>query len=146
MKKTLLIVAITLFSFSVNAQNDTKTTKIKQLLELTGSGNLGIQMMDQMIKTFKNSYSSVNDKFWDDFKNEINANDIENMILPIYDKYYTENDIDQLITFYNSPIGKKMIQTMPSVMQETMAAGQNWGREIGEKVLAKLKEKGYTDN
>lgn len=143
MKKSLLILGITILSFSANAQS--KNEKIKQLLELTGSGKLGIQMMDQMIGSFKNSYSAVNQEFWEDFKKEINPGDIENMILPIYDKYYTETDIDQLIAFYNSPIGKKMIATMPQVMQESVSAGQNWGRKIGEKVLARLKEKGYLE-
>lgn len=145
MKKSLLILSFCILTFSANAQNSTKTEKIKQLLELTGSGKLGIQMMNQMMSSFKNSYSKVNEQFWEDFKSEINANDIENMILPIYDKYYTESDIDQLITFYNSPIGKKMINTMPLVMQESVSAGQNWGRQIGEKVLARLKEKGYLE-
>ncbi len=145
MKKTLLITSFVLVSFLANAQDNSKREKIKHLLELTGSGKLGMQVMDQMMSSFKNSYSTVKQEFWDNFRKEINANDIENLILPVYDKYYTETDIDQLITFYNSPIGKKMINTMPLVMQESMKAGQNWGREIGEKVLARLKEKGYLD-
>lgn len=145
MKKTLLITSFVLVSFLANAQDNSKREKIKHLLELTGSGKLGMQVMDQMMSSFKNSYSTVKQEFWDNFRKEINANDIENLILPVYDKYYTETDIDQLITFYNSPIGKKMINTMPLVMQESMKAGQNWGREIDEKVLARLKEKGYLD-
>ncbi len=145
MKKTLLMASFVLISFLANAQDNSKREKIKHLLELTGSGKLGMQVMDQMMSSFKNSYSTVKQEFWDNFRKEINANDIENLILPVYDKYYTETDIDQLITFYNSPIGKKMINTMPLVMQESMKAGQNWGREIDEKVLARLKEKGYLD-
>jgi hypothetical protein len=65
------------------------------------------------------------------------------MVIPIYEKYYTETDINQLITFYNSPIGKKMIATMPQIMQESMTAGQSWGKQIRQRVLAQLKEKGY---
>jgi len=145
MKKTLLMASFVLISFLANAQDNSKREKIKHLLELTGSGKLGMQVMDQMMSSFKNSYSTVKQEFWDNFRKEINANDIENLILPVYDKYYTETDIDQLITFYNSPIGKKMINTMPLVMQETMKAGQNWGKEISEKVLARLKEKGHLD-
>jgi len=110
-------------------------------MELTGSGKMAIQMMNQMMDSFKSSYSKVNDTFWEDFKKEIKAEDITNMIIPIYDKHYTESDIDQLIAFYNSPIGKKMIATMPQVMQESMIAGQAWGKQISEKVIAKLKEK-----
>lgn len=145
MKKPLLILSFALLSFTTNAQNTTKTEKIKQLLELSGSGKMGIQVMDQMMSSFKSSYSVVKQEFWEEFKKEINPDDIENMILPIYDKYYTEADIDQLTAFYKSPIGKKMIQTMPLVMRESMVAGQNWGKEIATKVLARLKEKGYLE-
>ena len=141
MKKSLFILSFCVLSLSVNAQNNSKTEKIKQLLELSGSGKMGIQIMDQMISSFKSSNSKMNEEFWEDFKKEIKAEDFENMILPIYDKYYSESDIDQLIVFYNSPIGKKMISTMPQVMQESMAAGQKLGKEIAEKFIAKLKEK-----
>ncbi|MBD0724986.1 hypothetical protein B6A10_07330 [Flavobacterium sp. L1I52] len=142
MKKTLLILSFCILSFSANAQSTSKTEKIKQLMELTGSGKMGVQIMDQIIRSFKTSHSSsVNDEFWEEFKKGVKAEDFENMILPIYDKYYTESDIDQLIVFYNSSIGKKMISTMPQVMQESMAAGQKLGKEITEKLLAKLKEK-----
>jgi hypothetical protein len=63
--------------------------------------------------------------------------------VPIYDKYYTETDIDQLIEFYKSPVGKKMIEVQPQLTQESMLAGQTWGRQIAEKVMHRMKEKGY---
>ncbi|RVT76680.1 DUF2059 domain-containing protein [Flavobacterium sufflavum] len=142
MKKSLLILSFCILSFSANAQSTSKSQKINQLLELTGSGKMAIQMINQITTSFKTSYSKAGDKFWEDFKNEVKAEDLEKMIIPIYDKYYTENDIDQLITFYNSPIGKKMISTMPQIMTESMTAGQNWAKQIIEKYHAKLKEKG----
>lgn len=145
MKKSLLILGFCVLSLSANAQNTSKSKKINQLLELTGSAKMGIQIMDQMINTFKSSHSTVNEQFWEDFKKEVKIDDINTIIIPIYDKYYTENDIDQLIVFYNSPIGKKMISTMPQVMQESIAAGQKIGKEIGEKVITQLKEKGYLE-
>lgn len=141
MKKSLLILSFCVLSLSANAQSTSKSQKINQLMELTGSGKMGIQVMNQMINSFKTAHSSVKDEFWEDFKKEIKAEDITNMIIPIYDKYYTETDIDQIIIFYNSPVGKKMIATMPQVMQESMAVGQVWGKKIGDKLIAKLKEK-----
>ena len=141
MKKSLLILSFCVFSISANAQSTSKSQKINQLLELTGSGKMGIQVMNQMMNSFRNSYSKVNEEFWEDFKKEVKAEDLTNMIIPIYDKHYTESDIDQLIAFYNSPIGKKMISTMPQVMQESMIAGQAWGKQISEKIQAKIKEK-----
>jgi hypothetical protein len=143
MKISLLILSFCILSLSVNAQNNSKTEKIKQLLELSGSGKMGIQVMNQMMDSFKKSFTNVPQEFWDECKKEMKSEDITNMVIPIYEKYYTETDINQLITFYNSPIGKKMIATMPQIMQESMTAGQSWGKQIGQRVLAQLKEKGY---
>ena len=64
-------------------------------------------------------------------------------MIPIYDKYYTEDDIKQLTDFYQTPIGKKVISNTPLIMQESMQAGQSWGQKIGEKVIENLKVKGY---
>jgi len=141
MKKSLLILSFCVLSISANAQSTSKSQKINQLLELTGSGKMAIQMMNQMMNNFKTNHSKASEEFWEDFKKEVKAEDLTNMIIPIYDKHYTESDIDQLITFYNSPIGKKMISTMPQVMQESMIAGQAWGKQISEKIQAKIKEK-----
>lgn len=145
MKKSLLILSFCVLSLSANAQDNSKNEKIKHLLELSGSSKMGIQVMNQMMESFQKSFSNVPQEFWEESKKEMKAEDITNLVIPIYDKYYTESDVDQLIAFYNSPIGKKMITTMPQVMQESMTAGQSWGKGIGEKVIARLKEKGYLE-
>jgi uncharacterized protein len=65
------------------------------------------------------------------------------MIIPNYDKYYTMEEINKMIEFYQTPLGKKVISTMPQIMQESVQAGQSWGKEVGEKVYNSLKEKGH---
>lgn len=145
MKKSLLILSFCVLSFSANAQSTPKSNKINQLLELTGSTKIGIQVMNQMMASFQKSFTKVNPEFWEECKKEMKADDITNLIIPIYDKYYTESDLDQLIVFYNSTIGKKMISTMPQVMQESMIAGQAWGKQISEKVIEQLKAKGHLE-
>ncbi|HSV29351.1 MAG TPA: DUF2059 domain-containing protein, partial [Candidatus Omnitrophota bacterium] len=40
------------------------------------------------------------------------------------DKYYTETEIDDLVTFYKSPTGQKSIAIMPQVMQDIMRTTQ----------------------
>lgn len=145
MKKILITFLICGFSIAASSQTSTttKTEKIKQLLEMSGSAKLGVQVANSMISSFQKSFTNVDKKFWEEFAKEIKAEELINLIIPIYDKHYTEEDIDQLISFYNSPIGKKMVETLPVISQESMTAGQAWGREIGEKVMKQLKEKGY---
>lgn len=40
-------------------------------------------------------------------------------MIPIYDKYYTEDDIKQLTDFYQTPIGKKVISSTPLIIERT---------------------------
>lgn len=139
---TLLLCGFLTCGFS---QSVTKTDNIKKLLELTGSGKLGVQVGQSMIGSFKNNYPNVPEAFWNDFLKEFNSDVLINMIIPIYDKFYSESDIKELTEFYQSPLGKKMIATMPQIAQESMQVGQAWGKEMGEKVFANLKEKGFLE-
>ncbi|MFV8376792.1 DUF2059 domain-containing protein [Flavobacterium sp. LB1P62] len=137
---TLFLCGLLTSGFS---QSISKTDNIKNLLELTGSGKLGVQVGENMIISFKKSYPNVPVEFWDNFLKEINSDTLINLIIPIYDKYYTESEIKQLTEFYQSSLGKKLIAIMPLVLQESMQAGQTWGKEIGEKVYNNLEEKGF---
>ena len=137
---TLLFCGIFTNGFS---QSVSKTNDIKRLLEITGSGKLGVQVGQTMISSFKQTYPNVPEEFWNNFLKELNSDVLINMIIPIYDKYYSESEIRELTEFYQSALGKKVIATMPQIMQESMQAGQSWGRAIGEKVYTNLKEKGF---
>jgi uncharacterized protein len=137
---TLLLSGLTFFGFS---QDTSKIGNIKTLLAVTGSGKLGVQVVQNMLTSFKQSFPNVPEEFWNDFMKEVNPEVLTTMIVPIYDKYYTQEDIKKMIEFYQTPLGKKLILTMPQIMQESMQVGQTWGKEIGEKVYNNLKEKGY---
>ena len=41
-------------------------------------------------------------------------------IVPIYGRYYTDDELKEMIHFYESPIGKKFLQAQPFVIQDSM--------------------------
>ncbi|MFV5696403.1 DUF2059 domain-containing protein [Flavobacterium sp. LB3P122] len=137
---TLFLCGLLTSGFS---QSISKTENIKNLLVLTGSGKLSVQVGESMIISFKKNYPNVPAEFWDNFLKEMNSDALINLIIPIYDKYYTESEIKQLTEFYQTSLGKKLISIMPLVLKESMQAGQTWGKDIGEKVYNNLKEKGF---
>ena len=100
MKKILLALLTTLIFTGAFAQASEKTAHIKKLLDLTGSGKLGVQVIQTMITSFKQSTDSVPDKFWEEMAKEINADTMVSMVIPIYEKYYTDEEILQMIVFY----------------------------------------------
>ena len=59
-------------------------------------------------------------------------------IIPVYEKYYTTEDLKAVNAFYESPAGQKILSTLPQVMQETVKIGQEWGKKLGEKAAAEV--------
>lgn len=139
---TLFLIGFTLLGFS---QDSSKTASIKTLLEVTGSGKLGVQVVQNMLASYKQSLPNVPQDFWDNLIKELKPEVLIEMIIPIYDKYYTADEIKKLIEFYQTPLGKKLISVMPQIMQESMQTGQAWGEEVGKKVYKNLTEKGYVN-
>jgi hypothetical protein len=45
---------------------------------------------------------------------------IEDVFLPLHDKYFTEGELRDLVAFYTSPTGKKVIDVMPNLITTAM--------------------------
>ncbi len=115
-----------------------KQTDIRKLLKITGSGELGTQVMGQMIGNMKKAMPQVPDKFWADFMKEVHTDELVDLIVPVYDRNLSQNDVTELIRFYESPTGKKFVSGLPKITQESMGVGETWGRQLAMKVMAKL--------
>lgn len=141
---TLLLAFVTTFSFS--QENNSYKSSLTKLIQVSGSEAAYKGALDQMVSMFKQQQSNVPKEFWDEFTIEVNKNAIDqlvNLVLPIYQKHLTEADLLGVIAFYETPAGKKFAEKTPLITQESMLAGQEWGKQIGQKVVDRLKEKGY---
>ncbi|HYV05971.1 MAG TPA: DUF2059 domain-containing protein [Blastocatellia bacterium] len=45
---------------------------------------------------------------------------MEQMFYPLYDKFFTEDELKDLVAFYKSPTGQKSIGVMPQLLQDAM--------------------------
>ncbi len=136
---TLVFITLPFISFS----QDSKNKKVKEFLEVSGAAKMGEQVVSSMIEMFKSSYSDVQIEFWNEFKKEIKSDQLIDLVTPIYAKHYTEQELNELINFYKSPIGQKTVNLLPVITEESMAVGQQWGMDIAGKALQKLTEKGH---
>jgi len=133
----LLFLATTI-SMAQTAPVRSKEAAIRELLEISGAGKLGIQVMNQMIPALKQAIPDGSDEFWDRFMSKVNPNDLVDLVIPIYEKHLSLEELETVITFYKTPIGKKVLSEMPTIMNECMVAGQNWGMQIGERAIKEL--------
>ena len=128
---------------SSNAQEIEKTNNIKKLFELTGVKNISRQMITQLLNDLKSDNPQVPQKWWDNFAAEFKSDDLLDEIIPIYNKYFTNEEIKQLITFYQTPLGQKTITVLPQLYQESYDVGRRYGIAAAQRALKKLEAEGY---
>ena len=94
--------------------------------------------MDSMMEDFSSIYSSVSDRFWEEFRSEIQPDELTTMMVPVYQKHLTAEEVDELIRFFSTPVGRSFIRKQPDIMTDSMKIGADWGERIAERVLEKL--------
>jgi hypothetical protein len=112
---------------------------IRHLLELSGTSKLATQMMGTMIQSFKQMAPDAPAGFWDEFAKGVDPQELIEMIVPIYKKHLSHDDIRAAIAFYESPAGRHLVANQPAILQDSMAAGQQWGQVLGQRAMAKVK-------
>jgi len=137
--KTGLTLLALVFVVSAKAEmSKEKRAEIDQMMRLTGMEKLVDQMVTQMISSFKANMTGAPAGFWEKFQSKVNGRDMIEKVVPVYDKYYTLEDLRAVNAFYSSPAGQKILATLPQVMQESMAVGQAWGQEVAKKAADEL--------
>ena len=116
-----------------------KADDIRKLLVMTGSAQLGAQVMGQLMQSMKKAMPNVPERFWADFQKEVRTDELIDLIVPVYDRHLSHDDVKALIKFYETPSGKKFVSVLPQITQESMSAGETWGRGLAERVIARLK-------
>ncbi len=125
-----------------------KAADIRTLLELAGTREL-IQesfggSLTQIRPLVKNSLPAGDyrekllDLFFAKFESKVDLNEFLNMAVPVYDKYFTHDELKQLIQFYQTPTGKKAISTLPKLTAELREIGQKWGEQIGRESMREV--------
>lgn len=129
--KKLLVVLILMLPAFLNAQAVTKKENIKILFHLMQTDSVVEKTMKSMLPMLMKSANlpkdaasasrvdSVTNKMTHIMLTITNRLINEDMV-ELYDKYYTEQDVKQLVAFYKSTTGQKMISVTPDLNKEMM--------------------------
>lgn len=139
-----ICTVLVMLSANLFAQTS-KTDKIKTLMELTGAANLSDQMLNQLTASLGESPPKSATDFVEAFRKELDIPSLMAQLYPIYEKHFTTDELDGLIAFYQTDLGKKVTATLPVIMQESMQIGQAWGKEAAERAMEKIKEQEEKD-
>ena len=68
----------------------------------------------------------------------MNMQELVDMLIPIYDKYFSAEEVKGLVKFYETPLGQKSISALPKMMVELQEVGRNWGENLGRQSMQEV--------
>lgn len=111
--------------------------RVQQMLALMSKQT--DQMMDeQLAKNQADLPSDARQRLkvtMDDLAKNIPIDEMLEAVIPIYQKHWTKGDVNNLIAFYSTPTGQKLLRDMP----QTMAEGMEAMRPIFQRQMADMR-------
>ncbi|SDZ89400.1 DUF2059 domain-containing protein [Psychroflexus halocasei] len=124
MKKITLILFLMVASIAF--AQDQKTEYEKDAIELVKLSNNSVEVALEPI------YSTLEETKREEFKKEIQPV-LENMyqkFSKMYMEEFSHEDIKGILKFYDSELGKKLLDGQAEVMKKSMAIGQEFSMEV----------------
>jgi len=157
----LPLVAVVLIALVSTAQAQHKPSASEmatanKLIKVTGATDLFDPLIPGVIEQAKTPFLQQNPALQKDL-NEIAVqlrkeyeprfSQLTNQIATLYARRFTEPELKQILTFYESPVGKKLLQQQPQIIDNSMKFAQVWAGklsdEVIEKMRAELKKRGH---
>jgi hypothetical protein len=125
-----------------------KEVDIRRLLDVTNAAALGTQTMLGMEPSMKTLLSKslppgeyrerLISLFFANFNSKVDSQHLLDLVIPVYDKYLTDDEIKGLIRFYETPLGQKTLSVLPKISAESLQNGQKWGETIGRQAMLEV--------
>jgi hypothetical protein len=120
-----------------------------KIAELTGATKVFSSLIPGVVEQSKLLFLQQNPGLDKDL-NEIAAkmradlaprlSELNDHVAQVYAQRFTEQELQQLLAFYQSPIGKKMVAEQATVVNSSLHYAQDWANKLSDEVTAKMRE------
>ncbi len=120
----------------------------KQIMQIKGVEAMYPPLVRGVVDKVKNQFMQTN-FMWGKDLNEIAANlqkeyaprasELSDLTAKVYAEHFTEAELKDMLAFYQSPLGRKMVAEEPKVVDESMTRAGEWGDLLAEDVVAKMR-------
>jgi hypothetical protein len=128
-----------------------KKADIEKLIGLTGALSRVEQiseiMINQTTAAIRNRRPDIPPQVLDVVREEINGvvkDNLPSLLAPmevLYHRHFTHEEVKQVIAFYETDVGRKMIREIPALLKESMALGGAWGESLGPQIDSRIRER-----
>jgi uncharacterized protein len=155
MKKVVLVLMFCLPAVVATGFSQTKQESIKEMFKLMKQDSLMEKTFNSIVpaimsqmsiqNTGKDSLTAARNsetmKAVMKITKDVCKKMIDEDMVALYDKYFSQSDINDMLAFYRSPVGKKMIDVTPAITKDlVMIMLQKYTPEIQKLAKQKAEE------
>lgn len=120
-------------------QHPVTVTQIHEMMQLTGVDHLKQQMLSSFVPRLQQMMPFIPSDVLEDFRASFEKADFEPTLIQSYQAHLSTEDAAQIIVFYKTPAGQRLIAAMPQIMTETQRAGAQLGQQTMMAVMQRHK-------
>lgn len=136
----------------VDAPSHDQVMTLFDLLQIRRTMSLAMDGMKQAIK--QGAEQGLRERVPDPTPKQLNAlremldsaigempmDEMVEAAVTVYRRHLSKTDVEEMIRFYASPVGQKLLREQPQMMQESMKAGMAIQQKRMDQIMAKIRE------
>jgi uncharacterized protein len=146
-----IVIALMTFTAAATAQQTSVAAveTAKEIVTVSGATALFNPLIPGVVEQAKNLFLQQNPGLARDL-NEITAkmradlaprfSELTDEVARIYATHFTEAELKQVLAFYKSPVGMKLIVEQPKVGEEGLKFAQDWANKLSDQVMANMRD------
>lgn len=125
------------------------TATAKELITVTGANTIFNPLIAGVVEQAKLLYLQQNPGLAKDL-NEIAAKlrtdlaprfiELSDEVARLYTADFSEQELKDILAFYKSPAGQKLLKQQPKVIDNSMKFAQTWANKLSDEVVAKMRD------
>jgi hypothetical protein len=127
-----------------------KEADIRQLMDVVGMKDTVTRMMSAIEQNMRPMFvrslppGQYRERLVRLFFEKLHANTdperILDLVVPVYARNLSDDDIKGLIRFYKTPLGRRWVSVLPKVQAEMAPAARSWGEQVGRQSMKEVLE------
>lgn len=117
-----------------------KLQDIRKFFKLTNVAELSFADIENNAEIQRRANPQIPAEFWDELLKELKPAELIERMVPIYDKYFSHDEIRAWIVFFESTAGQAFLESQQQVLKESALAGQAYVQEVGGPILKRMQK------
>jgi uncharacterized protein len=143
-----LALALGIAAAEAQQPSATAVATAKEVITAKGAGELYRPLVSGVIERTKSVLLQTNPMLSKDL-NEVAAKlhadyatrtaELMTEVAKVYASRFTEQELKDALSFYKSPLGRKLVSEEPSILDQSMRTAQTWAEGLSQEVIAKMR-------